>query len=86
MLESTGHPGELFRAIIMDQFTRIRDADRFWFENDKIKLVIILKSFNYHSILLDTYLFYSILNSMVIVFLLSKKSRNSGALHYGILS
>ena len=23
-------PGELFKAIIMDQFTRIRDADRFW--------------------------------------------------------
>lgn len=35
MLESTGHPGELFRSIIIDQFTRIRDADRFWFENDK---------------------------------------------------
>lgn len=35
MLESTGHPGDLFRAIITDQFTRIRDADRFWFENDK---------------------------------------------------
>lgn len=35
MLESTGHPGELFRAIIIDQFTRIRDADRFWFENEQ---------------------------------------------------
>lgn len=35
MLESTGHPGELFRAIIIDQFTRIRDADRFWYENYK---------------------------------------------------
>ncbi|XP_013145053.1 PREDICTED: dual oxidase [Papilio polytes] len=35
MLESTGHPGDLFRAIIIDQFTRIRDGDRFWFENDK---------------------------------------------------
>ena len=35
MLESTGHPGDLFRAIIMDQFTRIRDADRFWFENEQ---------------------------------------------------
>uniref|UniRef100_A0A1I7XQW2 Uncharacterized protein n=1 Tax=Heterorhabditis bacteriophora TaxID=37862 RepID=A0A1I7XQW2_HETBA len=26
-------PGELFRAIIKDQFLRLRDSDRFWFEN-----------------------------------------------------
>ncbi|XP_052282724.1 dual oxidase 2-like isoform X1 [Dreissena polymorpha] len=26
--------GELFRTIIRDQFTRIRDGDRFWFENE----------------------------------------------------
>lgn len=26
-------PGELFRAIISDQFLRLRDSDRFWFEN-----------------------------------------------------
>ncbi|XP_077966931.1 dual oxidase 2-like [Styela clava] len=36
LLETTKTgPGELFRAIILDQFTRIRDGDRFWFENDK---------------------------------------------------
>lgn len=35
MLESKGNPGELFRSIIIDQFTRIRNADRFWFENEK---------------------------------------------------
>jgi dual oxidase len=33
MLESRDGPGELFRAIIKEQFTRIRDADRFWLEN-----------------------------------------------------
>ncbi|CCD71702.1 NAD(P)H oxidase (H2O2-forming) [Caenorhabditis elegans] len=26
-------PGEMFKEIIKDQFTRIRDGDRFWFEN-----------------------------------------------------
>lgn len=34
MLESDGKPGELFHAVIKDQFIRIRDADRFWFENE----------------------------------------------------
>ena len=33
MLESSNGPGPLFRRIIKDQFERIRDADRFWFEN-----------------------------------------------------
>ena len=34
MLETDGHgPGELFSAIIRDQFIRLRDGDRFWFEN-----------------------------------------------------
>ena len=33
MLESKDGPGELFNAIIIDQFTRLRDSDRFWFEN-----------------------------------------------------
>ncbi|OXA56851.1 Dual oxidase 2 [Folsomia candida] len=37
ILETTYRPGRLFRAIIKDQFARIRNADRFWFENKNWK-------------------------------------------------
>ena len=33
MLESDNGPGPLFSAVIREQFSRIRDSDRFWFEN-----------------------------------------------------
>ncbi|BFY98360.1 hypothetical protein BsWGS_01400 [Bradybaena similaris] len=39
MLETTFNgPGELFRAILLDQFLRIRHGDRFWYENKKNNL------------------------------------------------
>ncbi|XP_032685960.1 dual oxidase-like isoform X3 [Odontomachus brunneus] len=33
ILETGNAPGELFQAIIRDQFQRIRDGDRFWYQN-----------------------------------------------------
>ncbi|XP_071450360.1 dual oxidase 2-like [Hetaerina americana] len=33
LLETAGGPGELFKKIIMHQFKRIRDGDRFWYAN-----------------------------------------------------
>ncbi|KAM9645139.1 dual oxidase 2 isoform 1-T1 [Trichechus inunguis] len=35
LLESRGDPGPLFRAIVLDQFVRLRDGDRYWFENTR---------------------------------------------------
>uniref|UniRef100_A0AAY4B5T7 NAD(P)H oxidase (H2O2-forming) n=1 Tax=Denticeps clupeoides TaxID=299321 RepID=A0AAY4B5T7_9TELE len=34
-LESVYGPGRVFSALFLDQFERIRDGDRFWFENRK---------------------------------------------------
>lgn len=39
MLESYDRPGPLFSKIIKEQFERIRDSDRFWFENTETELM-----------------------------------------------
>nr|XP_004660925.2 dual oxidase 2 isoform X1 [Jaculus jaculus] len=33
LLESHGDPGRLFSTIVLNQFVRLRDGDRYWFEN-----------------------------------------------------
>ncbi|XP_003791842.1 dual oxidase 1 [Otolemur garnettii] len=35
LLESHGDPGPLFSTIVLNQFVRLRDGDRYWFENIK---------------------------------------------------
>ncbi|XP_062060744.1 dual oxidase 2 [Lepus europaeus] len=35
LLESYGDPGPLFSAIVLSQFVRLRDGDRYWFENTR---------------------------------------------------
>jgi dual oxidase len=40
ILETDKGPGELFTEIIKDQFTRIRDGDRFWYKNMNNRYVV----------------------------------------------
>ncbi|KFO29689.1 Dual oxidase 1 [Fukomys damarensis] len=35
LLESHGDPGPLFSTVVLDQFVRLRDGDRYWFENTR---------------------------------------------------
>nr|XP_040824379.1 dual oxidase 2 [Ochotona curzoniae] len=35
LLESYGDPGPLFSTIVLSQFVRLRDGDRYWFENTR---------------------------------------------------
>ncbi|KAH6937563.1 hypothetical protein HPB50_001716 [Hyalomma asiaticum] len=53
LLETSDRPGPLFQTIIRDQFRRIRDGDRFWFENNgtgsRVEDCTRLKTFDYFS-------------------------------------
>jgi len=48
ILETADTPGELFRTIIKDQFQRIRNADRFWFESKQNKYAGSLNVLNFY--------------------------------------
>ncbi|KAM9311860.1 dual oxidase 1-like [Gastrophryne carolinensis] len=56
LLEMNGDPGQIIPEIILNQFYRIRDGDRFWFENTKNGLfteeeVREIQSFKFHDVL-----------------------------------
>ncbi|OQV13223.1 Dual oxidase [Hypsibius exemplaris] len=58
MLECDGNkPGPLFTQIIKEQFLRLRDADRFWFENTENPLftpeeVAVIKSYRMYDVII----------------------------------
>ncbi|KAM7396877.1 hypothetical protein PAMP_019883 [Pampus punctatissimus] len=56
LLESLNGPGPVFSAIILDQFERIRNGDRFWFENKQNGLftdeeIQMIRNVTFHDIL-----------------------------------
>ncbi|XP_073688046.1 dual oxidase 1 [Garra rufa] len=58
LLETQEGPGPVFSTIIMDQFERIRNADRFWFENKQNGLfteeeIQAIRNTTFHDVLLD---------------------------------
>ncbi|KAF4081387.1 hypothetical protein AMELA_G00160610 [Ameiurus melas] len=59
LLEINNGPGPVISSIVLDQFERIRNADRFWFENQQNGLFMeeeiqAIRSTTYHDVLLRT--------------------------------
>ncbi|XP_063053867.1 dual oxidase 2 [Engraulis encrasicolus] len=57
LLESVGTPGPVFSALVADQFQRIRNGDRFWFENTQNGLfteeeIMSIRQTSYHDIII----------------------------------
>ncbi|XP_068459768.1 dual oxidase 2 isoform X3 [Clinocottus analis] len=57
LLESFDGPGPVFSAIILDQFERIRNGDRFWFENKQNGLftdeeIELIRNVTFHDVLI----------------------------------
>uniref|UniRef100_A0A8D3BL71 NAD(P)H oxidase (H2O2-forming) n=1 Tax=Scophthalmus maximus TaxID=52904 RepID=A0A8D3BL71_SCOMX len=57
LLESLDGPGPVFSAIILDQFERVRNGDRFWFENKQNGLftdeeVQTIRNVTFHDVLI----------------------------------
>ncbi|KAM4573654.1 dual oxidase 1 [Odontesthes bonariensis] len=57
LLESHDGPGPVFTAIILDQFERVRNGDRFWFENKQNGLftdeeIQTIRTVTYHDVLI----------------------------------
>ncbi|XP_040894546.1 dual oxidase 1 [Toxotes jaculatrix] len=57
LLESLDGPGPVFSAIILDQFERIRNGDRFWFENKQNGLftdeeIQTIRNMTFHDVLI----------------------------------
>ncbi|XP_062276975.1 dual oxidase 1 [Scomber scombrus] len=57
LLESLDRPGRVFSTIILDQFERIRNGDRFWFENKQNGLfteeeINTIRNVTFHDVLI----------------------------------
>uniref|UniRef100_A0A671VYG6 NAD(P)H oxidase (H2O2-forming) n=1 Tax=Sparus aurata TaxID=8175 RepID=A0A671VYG6_SPAAU len=57
LLESLDGPGPVFSAIILDQFERMRNGDRFWFENKQNGLftdeeIQMIRNVSFHDVLI----------------------------------